>query len=291
MFTNNAIPRRFAVAAHPSIPEAISEAEEISRFLLAQGAESAVTAIIQDRSLRQRVQACEFDLLIALGGDGTMLRAGNLCAPAGIPVLGINLGRFGFLTEVSRTEWRTALPRVLSGDFRLEERMMLRAVHRRGEAVLSCLTYLNEAVVCRGKSVRPIQVTARVDGSLLTTYVADGLIAATPTGSTAYALACGGPIMPPELRNILICPIAPHLSVDRAIILSEGVQVELVVHTDHEAVISVDGRPPIDLVDGDTVSVSIAECAARFARLRPQGYFYANITAYMEQHPSTGKRS
>ncbi len=123
---------------------------------------------------------------------------------------------------------------------------MLNARYMRSGELLGQWEVLNEVVVCRGMFVRPVTLWARVDGYLLATYVADGLIAATPTGSTAYALAAGGPILPPELRNILIVPVAPHLSVDRAIILAEGACVTITVRTSHEAVFSVDGQPPID---------------------------------------------
>jgi NAD+ kinase len=138
--------------------------------------------------------------------------------------------------------------------------------------------------------VRPIQIQAQVDGYLLTTYVADGLIASTPTGSTAYALAAGGPILPPDLRNILIIPVAPHLSVDRAIILSEGTGVTMTVHTTHEAVMSVDGRAPIPMLDGDAVRVVVNDSTLHFVRFQDPGYFYRNITAYMDQNPLTGNR-
>jgi NAD+ kinase len=119
--------------------------------------------------------------------------------------------------------------------------------------------------------------------------VADGLIAATPTGSTAYALAAGGPILPPELRTILLIPVAPHLSVDRAIILAEGSSVSLEVRTDHHAVISVDGQNPVDMKEGDRVQVFASDHSVSFIRFQDPGYFYRNLTAHMEKNPSTVK--
>jgi NAD+ kinase len=180
-------------------------------------------------------------------------------------------------------------PGLLEGNFRLEDRMMLRAVHRRGGQELSEWQVLNEVVVCRGQFVRPIRVRASVDGYQLAAYVADGLIAATPTGSTAYALAAGGPIMPPELRNILIIPLAPHLSVDRGIILPEGAKVTITALTNHEAVLSVDGQSPVTVLDGDEIDVEASSFAASFIRFSADpGYFYSNLTHYMEQNPVTG---
>jgi len=219
-----------------------------------------------------------------------MLRAGHLCAPLGMPFLGINLGRFGFLTEIQRGEWREGLSRLVEGRFRLEERMLLRAEHWRKDKALGNWLVINDVVVCRGQFVRPIRVTASVDAFPLTTYVADGVIAATPTGSTAYALAAGGPIMPPDLRNILIIPVAPHLTMDRAIILSEGARVSFNIYTDHEAVVSIDGPPPLPLLDGDEVRVEASDHVVSFVRFQDPGYFYRNITTYMEQNPSAGAR-
>jgi len=147
---------------------------------------------------------------------------------------------------------------------------------------------LNEIVVSRGHIVRPVHLVTYVDQRYLTTYVADGLIASTATGSTAYALAAGGPILPPELRNILLVPVAPHLSIDRAIILSEGSSVSIMVSTDHQAVLSPDGQVPIGLADGDRVEAYASDHTIRFLRFQDPGYFYRNLTPHMSQNPSTG---
>lgn len=283
-----AAPRRFAIGAHPKLFEATGLAAEIAEFLSARGAQ-AHHSLLQQEDLSDRLRRGEFDLLIALGGDGTMLRAGHLCAPGQVPILGINLGRFGFLTEVRRDQWRQVLERVLEGEYWLERRMMLQAEHfgpaggPRGEWVV-----LNECVVGRGEIVRPVHLTAEIDGRFLTTYVADAIIAATPTGSTAYALAAGGPILPPTLRNILLVPVAPHLSVDRAIVLDEGSSVRLTVHSDHQATLSVDGQPPQPMADGDSVMVRAGPHTANFVRLQDPGYFYRNLTSRMNQNPSVG---
>jgi NAD+ kinase len=232
------------------------------------------------------VQSRAFDLLIVLGGDGTMLRAGHLCGPCEVPVLGVNLGRFGFLTEVSREGWQAALEHVLKGEFWLERRMMLRAELLRGGQTHGTWDVLNECVVGRGEMVRPVRLTAEIDGRYLTTYVADALIVASPTGSTAYALAVGGPILPPELRNILIVAVAPHLSVDRALVLHEGSRVRVTVHTDHQAALSADGQSPVRLENGDQVEVRASDHTVLFARVRDPGYFYANLTSRMNQNPA-----
>jgi NAD+ kinase len=279
----------FVVVYHPSLSEAAVLMEEIALHLQNLGyAESHGS--IYDPDLREQIQTGEFDLLIALGGDGTMLRAGHLCAPAGTPILGVNVGRFGFLTAVQQESWAATLARVLTGEFWVESRMMLKAEHWREAELLGSWEIVNEAFIGRGNVVRPVQLLTEVDGHYLTTYVADGLIVATPTGSTAYALAAGGPILPPQLRNILIVPVAPHLSVERAIVLHEGSSVKVTVNTDHEASITVDGQPSIELENGDQVFVRAGEHALQFIRVQDPDYFYRNLTSRMNQNPTTGVR-
>ncbi len=279
--------QNIAVAAHPHLKEAVFESEKIALHLQAQGRRS-MHGLLYDKDLRQRVVDGEFDLLIALGGDGTMLRAGHLCGPSNVPILGINMGRFGFLTEVQRDQWPQVMPRLLNGDCWLEKRMMLTAERRREERLLGNWEVLNEVVLSRGKVVRPIHLSAYVDGRLLTTYVADALISATPTGSTAYALAAGGPILPPELRNILLVPVAPHLSIDRAIVLAEGSTVSMTAEADYPAVLSLDGQMPIEIAREDRVDVRASNHTVLFVRFQDPGYFYRNLTRHMNQNPSTG---
>jgi len=282
------IPRRFAVAAHPKIDEAVSLSVEIADYLAGRGV-TASRGVLQEESLVDELRRGSFDLLIALGGDGTMLRAGHLCAASQVPILGINLGRFGFLTEVNPGQWQAVLERVLTGDYWIERRMMLRAEHQTADGQeASVWQVLNECVVGRGEVVRPVQLMAEIDGRHLTTYVADAIIAATPTGSTAYALAAGGPILPPTLRNILLVPVAPHLSLDRAVVLDEGSAVRLTVHTDHQATLSVDGHAPRRMRDGESVLVRASEHSASFVRVQDPGYFYRNLTSRMNQNPSVG---
>jgi NAD+ kinase len=286
MSSNPPIPKRVAIAAHPKITDAITEGAAICSYFKEHGLE-AVQGTFDDAGLRKRVKDGEFDLMVAIGGDGTMLRASHLCAPSGLPILGVNTGRLGFLIQVGQKEWQGAFDGLLAGEFWIENRMMLRAELNRAGETLGSWHALNEAVVTRGPSVRPVRLSASVDGQLLTNYVADGLIAATPTGSTAYALAAGGPILPPELRNILLVPIAPHLSVDRAVVLSEGTPVSITLRGG-DAVLSVDGQIPVGLAEGDVVEVRAGDYTTRFVRFGDPGYFYRNLTAHMNQNPSIG---
>ncbi len=275
------VPKCPVVVAYPKMPEAFAEADHIVKYLKEKGLE-APHGSIYDEALRKRVKAGEFDMLIAVGGDGTMLRAGHLCAPVGVPILGIKMGRLGFLMQVEKNEWRTMLDRLLKGEAWLEHRMMLAAEHVRADEILARWQALNEVVVGRGLILRPVRLSASVDGRVLTTYVCDGLIASTATGSTAYALAAGGPILPPDLRNILLVPIAPHLSVDRAVVLAEGSSVSIIVKSEN-SVVSVDGQSSIALDEEDHVDVRVADYAAQFVRFGDPGYFYRNLNAHMNQ--------
>jgi NAD+ kinase len=277
-----------AVLAHPGLPEAMDEARQVAAFLETRS-RSASAGSLDDPVLRQRIAAGDFHLIVTLGGDGTVLRAGHLCAPLKLPILPVNFGHFGFLIEVRREDWQAALESLLAGDYWLEERLMLHARLCRGQREVGAWEVVNEVVIGRGRQVRPLHLAASLDGQPLTTYVADALIAATPTGSTAYALAAGGPILPPGLRNILLVPVAPHLSIDRAIVLAEGAMLSLTVLSSHPAVLSVDGQPPVDLEENDRVEVTVSRNALRLVRFQEAGYFYRNLISLMDQNPSVGE--
>lgn len=276
------IPQRPVIAAYPKMPQAFTEAEAMSAYLKEKGIEAPFGSLY-DEDLRKRVRRGEFDLLVMAGGDGSVLRAGNLCASSNVPILGVNLGKLGFLIQVERDDWREYFDKLLDGEAWIEYRMMLHAEHIRAGEMLGNWHALNEVVVGRGQVLRPVRLSASVDGRHLTSYVADGLIASTATGSTAYALAAGGPILPPELRNILLVPIAPHLSVDRAVVLSEGSTVSIRVNGEN-AVLSVDGQPSITLLEDDRINVRAADVTTQFVRFGDPGYFYRNLTAHMNEN-------
>jgi len=284
--TSSPIPVRVVVTGHPKLIDSLVEAGAICEYLQGKGLE-ATHGSLYDAKLRRRVHAGDFDLLVAVGGDGTMLRAGHLCAPHGIPIMGVNMGRLGFLYQVDAGDWKNMIDKLLTGDYWIEKRMMLRADHIRAGEALASWQALNDVVVCRGQLLRPIHIEVSVDEQFLTTYVADGLIAATATGSTAYGLAAGGPILPPELRNILLVPIAPHLSVDRAVVLSEGSMVSITI-MDENTVCSVDGQIPVGLADDDRVQVRAGDNSVNFIRFDDPGYFYRNLTAHMNQNAIIG---
>jgi NAD+ kinase len=280
------VPSKFAVAFKANSEKASQEAKKVTGFLQKLKVKSVFCTDLLDIDLKHKIISNEFDCLIVLGGDGSMLQASHLCAKAGVPIVGINLGSFGFLFELQQDNWHDYLPLLLKGVFRREERMMLHAQLWHGKNLTSEWEVVNEVVVCRGQQVKPIHLHASVNGYPMASYVADGLIAATPTGSTAYALAAGGAIMPPELRNILIVPVAPHISLDRAIILSEGSSVSITASSTHQAVLSADGHEPVMVENEDVVKVEASERNIVFIRFQDPGFFYANLNRYMDQNPS-----
>jgi len=290
--------RRVGILHHPRIPDSQPLARAIGDSVERLGLTAWLGSAWDEESLRQ--QAVELDLLITLGGDGTLLRAARLGSPYGVLLLGVNLGQLGFLAELTPAEVASALPGILEGHYWVEERLMLRGRVRRTkdeELALSMVKgrrtkdefqalhlgpaeyfdALNDVVVGRGSLSRTVRVEARIDGDYLTTYVADGVIVATPTGSTAYSLAAGGPILEPELKNLLLTPIAPHLTVVHSLVLPATAEVTLRVATDHPASVTIDGQIDLPLEDGDTVIVTASPHVSRFVRLQPKAYFYRTL--------------
>jgi len=280
----------FGIAYHPQIADSQKICEEISVFLENKGGEVISSGAINEEAIKPCVDNKQIKALIVLGGDGTMLRACHLCASNSIPIVGINLGTMGFLIEIQKDEWQQYLVRLLDGKYRLEKRMMIQAQHYRQGKQLGSWQVVNEVVVCRGQHVRPVRLTTEVDGFPMASYIADGIIAATPTGSTAYALAAGGAILPPDVRNIIIVPIAPHLSPDQAIVLSEGAKVSITAHSNFQAVFSIDGHTPVIMENGDEVHVSAGSDDSLFIRFHDPGFFYRTLNRYLEQNPSFHKK-
>ena len=273
------IEKAIGILYHPRISASQSLGMEITRWLEERGCMFWRGSGWDEEAIRH--QSTRLDLLITLGGDGTILRAARMGARHQVPILGINMGRLGFLAEVQPENWRDKLAQVLEGEYWLERRMMLTAeVWRNGEFLRNHMNSneaLNDVVVSRGSLARIIHLSVDVDGDEVTTYLCDGLIVSTATGCTAYALSCDGPILPPELRSILLVPIAPHLSLDRAIVLPAGATVSIHVSTDHAAILTIDGQSAVDLIDGDRVVVQTSPHSGLFVRTEDTGYFYRTL--------------
>ncbi len=278
--------RTVGVLGHPLRPTTAPLAEEIAASLRAQGLAAWVSAGDSTASALQPGT----DLVVAIGGDGAMLRAARVCAPEGIPVLGINVGRLGFLTEISGpNKWPDALQALLDGRYWIEERMMVRYQAWREDVLLAEGEALNDVVMAHGTVASTAWLETYIDRGWTTTYAADALIVATPTGSTAYALAVGGPILPPELRNILVIPVAPHLSMDRPIVVSEGALIDIFVSPENRGgvTLAADGVLAANLSVGDRLNVQASPHGSRFLRLRSRSYFYRSLLDRLEpRHPS-----
>jgi NAD+ kinase len=210
-------------------------------------------------------------LALSLGGDGTMLRTVKMLGGAGVPIIGVNVGLLGYLTEVEAPSLTTALERwaagAETGGWHIEERMMLDVSRRaRNGDEAQSWTALNEAVVEKQEAGHTVRLLVRIDGAVFTSYAADGLIIATPTGSTAYSLSARGPVVSPKHRALLLTPVSPHMLFDRSLVLDpdEEVEIELLGH--RTATLSIDGRAEANLVEGDTLVVGASASVARFVR-------------------------
>lgn len=221
----------------------------------------------------QASPATDADLVVCIGGDGTMLRAVGLLAGAPVPLLGVNVGVLGYLTEVEPDQLITALERAVRGDVRIEPRMMLaaRLVRHDGTQEGPWLA-VNEASLEKREAGHTVRLRVRIDGEVFTTYQADGLVVSTPTGSTAYSLSARGPVVSPSHWAVLLTPVAPHQLFDRSLVLSPTEPVEIEVLEHRMVDLAVDGRRVATLRQGDRVGTEPAPQAAQFVRLGPDRF-------------------
>lgn len=264
---------------HPYKQESQQLAQDIQTWLEARGVTVFVDASSNDDQLNNIVlrQMPTLSLLIVLGGDGSTLWAARHAAPHGVPIFGINLGRVGFLSEAEPDNWPERLAKVLAGEWWLEQRMMLEASLVRNGREVAFSTALNDVVIGRGGQARLVRLRIYVDGDYITTYTADALIVSTPTGSTAYAMAAGGPLLWPRLPNFLVVPVAAHLSLDRAVVLHETAVIAIEVAPEHEAALTADGQAPLAVQGGDQVIVRKHSNECNFVRVGSPSYFYHRL--------------
>ncbi len=273
-------PRRLAISYNPRLDGASALARQLRDEVVRRGLEAWLP---DDEAGSAAFGAA--DLAIALGGDGTVLRCARLAMGHDTLVLGVNLGRLGFLTELDGPDVLNRLDEVLAGAGRVEERTMVRA-RLRGSGV--AFHGLNDAVIGRATLSRAIQLAVDVGGTRIADYRCDGVIVASATGSTAYALSAGGPILPPESTDLVIVPVAPHLAARHAVVLPGSEEVHLTLEPRQEAVLSVDGEADVALHEGDSVTVGTSEHRARLLRLKPQTDFYLRMAAQLGWHRPGG---
>ena len=259
---------RIGFAYNPTIEDAIDLRERAAGWCRMRGIEQWAAPAGETAALIEQLPAT--DVLVVLGGDGTFLRAAQAVAEVDVPLLGINLGKVGFLSKAEAHELEAVLAQLQAGTYTVRERMGLAGVILSGgrEAEVS-FTALNDIVVARGSLARVVKLDVTIDESHLATFVADGLVVASPTGSTGYSFSAGGPILDPHSRNLVVTPIAGYLSAIRSIVVSPRQVVRARVLDAHEALVSIDGREDHRIQVGDIVEVRALEQPIRF--VEPEG--------------------
>jgi NAD+ kinase len=268
--------KKVGILYHPMIETARTLAEELKDFVSARGISVWLCSAWEGEKAKSQVN--NTDLILTVGGDGTILRAAQVVVFGRIPITGINLGRLGFMTELSTKEAKDKLPALLEGGGWLDERAMLEAELGATEAEPPHTFYaLNDVVVARGAVARVVYIEANIDGELLTTYKTDGVIVATATGSTGYSLAAGGPILHPQAREFLLLPISPHLSPAYPLVLPATAVVRLCLTTTHQATLSIDGHINLPLRSGAVITIKHSSKSSRFLRINPEAAFYGSL--------------
>lgn len=267
--------RRVGILHHPRIPETRTLAQTLAERVRAVEGSAWIGSAWEYNEIVRHM--ANLDLMVTLGGDGTLLRAARSAAPFHVPVLGVNFGRLGFLTELRPADAVEGLERVLAGEGWLDERGMLRVEIWRDGGRLLQTDGLNDCFVGRGPAPRTVRLTTRINGSVLATIAGDGVIVATSTGSTAYSVAAGGPILAPNTPAFVLTPVAAHLLAMRSLVLPTTTTVEIETVDDPPSVLSVDGQVNLDLAPGDRVLVSGSPYSATFIRLRPANHFFGTL--------------
>jgi NAD+ kinase len=266
--------KKVGILYHPLVEAALPRAKELEDFLTARGVSVWLCSAWEGEQAKAQMNGT--GLILTIGGDGTILRAAQVAFPEGVPITGINLGKLGFMTELSADEAKQKLPALLEGGGWLDERALLEAELPPGRAEPTFYA-LNDVVVTRGGVARVVYVEVSVDGEGLTTYKGDGVIVATATGSTGYSLAAGGPILHPRSQDFLLLPVMPHLSLAYPMVLPATAVVGLRLATTHEAILAIDGHINLPLTSGEVITIKHSSKIGRFLRSRPEASFYASL--------------
>ncbi len=270
--------RVVGLVPHQRRDRAVELARSAARWLQARGvqvrvpASDASIAGLDDLAVPDAEFAVGLDVAISLGGDGTMLRTVDLVSEAGVAVLGINAGQMGYLTEAEPAGLTDALERLVQGRYSVEERMMLDVVIEADGLPARCRFALNEAVLEKLHTGRLARLEVEINGAFFTTYAADGVIVATPTGSTAYSFSARGPIVSPRHRCLLLTPVSPHMLFDRSLVLDAAETLRLSVLDDSGVALTIDGRDLGTLPRGSSVTVTGASRSARMVSFGPRDF-------------------
>jgi len=270
---------RVGIYAKRNHPAAVKVARELAGWLQERGIEvflekPLAEAMGEGPGFPGRAIPPRVDLIVVLGGDGTLISVARQVGSLRVPILGVNLGSLGFLTEITLDDLFPTLELALVGEYAVSERMMLKAVVRRAGREIGQYRVLNDIVINKGALARIIDMEAWVDGAYLTTFKADGLIVATPTGSTAYNLAAGGPIIYPGLHCLVISPICPHMLTNRPIIVSDDSVIRIEVKfQDEDVAFTADGQVGMPLQGGDVVELRKSKSCTRLVKSPSKDYF------------------
>ena len=272
--------KRIGIVANVSKADCLPMARSIVEALTKRGLEvvfepkEAAAAVFPDGPPPQNSPFAESEMVLSLGGDGTFLKAVRLVGEQEVPILGVNLGRLGFLAELSPQDFLPSLDRILAGDYRIDERMALSATVLRQGTALRTERALNDVVVHVAGVSRLSVLETRIDNEYLTTYEADGLILATPTGSTAYSLSAGGPIMEPSAAAIIVTPICPHALSNRPIVVPPHRMVTVTPRYLPEGVtVTVDGQTVVEMVCGDILTVAASNKSVKLITTDEASYY------------------
>jgi NAD+ kinase len=264
--------KRAGIVVHPGRAAAVAAAEDLARWLAGRGVEVRRSEGAGIDAPDATAFAHGLDVVVSIGGDGTFLRAAYLAASADVPVLGVKVGRMGFLTEVEPAGAPDVLERVLAGTGRVEERLAVLAQIE--GAPDEDQWALNEVIIEKTARHRLIRLAVYVGGTYVTTFSADGVITATPTGSTAYSFSAGGPIVSPTVPSIVVTPVAAHMVFDRSLVLASDEQVAIEVEGEEPGLLSADGREALELPVGSRVRIGAAPRPSRFVRREPAPAFH-----------------
>ncbi len=267
--------KKIGIFYHPLIEAAQTKAKQLQDFLASRNITAWLCSAWEGETAGKYLD--DTDLVLSIGGDGTILRSAQAIIPRMTPIVGINLGTLGFMTELSADEALDKLPALLSGEGWLDERVMLQAELPAKGQEKNTYHALNDVVVARGAIARLVRVAASINGTHLVEYKADGVVLATATGSTGYALAAGGPILYPQAKDFLLVPIVPHLNPANGLVLSAETVVQLRVTAPNQATLSIDGHINLPLPDGAMVTVKPSPHRTRFLRIHLQDTFYRSL--------------
>ena len=272
--------KRAIIFHHPASEGAAVFAQQLGREFQRSGIHNIVGDAWVELPEGEVEQA---NLIVCIGGDGTVLRAARVTIPHAIPILGVNMGRLGFLTDMSPRDCFNHVERIMAEDWRIEERMMVRALVADGDRAEPAVYHgLNDIVISRRAPGRPVYVDVRIDRAHLALYRCDGIIVSTPTGSTGYSLSAGGPILSPTEHHLVMTPVAAHLALGRSLVLQPESVVELKVTSDAGAIISVDGQDDVPVSSGVAVTLQVSEHVTRFVRFREPSSFYGELAEKLE---------